>query len=128
MRTLLDTNCILRYLLNDIPEQADTVASAIGEGAITSPEFIAECVYVLSGSVYGFSRKETAEALLLLLDEVDCDHYPATQRALEIFQEKQFDFADCVLAARHEVEGIPVMTFDKKLSRFIASSGNPSDL
>lgn len=121
MQTLLDTNCILRYLLDDIPEQAEVVAQAILGGARTSPEFIAECAYVLTGAVYGFTRKETSDVLLALLDEIDCDHHPAMKCALEIFCNEKFDFADCILAARHQIEGIPVMTFDKKLARYIAS-------
>lgn len=119
MQTLLDTNCILRYLLDDIPEQANLVAKAIMQGACTSPEFLAESAYVLTGSVYGFSREEVSSALLSLLEEVDCEHYSSMQYALELFQKEKLDFADCVLAARHKVEGIPVMTFDKKLKRVL---------
>ncbi len=121
MQTLLDTSCLLRYLLDDIPDQADAVGQKILEGACTVPEFLAECAYVLSGPVYGFSREDTAAALLALLDEVDCDHHPSMQRALELYRESRFDFADCILAARHQVEGMPVLTFDKKLKRLIAS-------
>ena len=36
--TLIDTNVILRYLLNDIPEQADKAKSVIKTGAFTLPE------------------------------------------------------------------------------------------
>lgn len=119
MPTLLDANCILRYLLSDVPEQEARVAQAVAEGACTAPEFLSECVYVLSGSVYGFDRVEVAEALLACLDEIDCEHLPAMKVALDIYAEGSLDFADCILAARHEVEDAPVMTFDKKLRRLI---------
>ena len=119
MRTLLDANCILRYLLDDVPEQSDQVEKLIGEGASTAPEFLSECVYVLSGKVYGFARSEVADALTAVLDEIDCEHAPAMRKALDVYRETSLDFPDCILAARHSVEGVPVMTFDKKLVKLI---------
>ena len=124
MATLLDTNCILRYLLADNPEQAELVSEKVMEGACTAPEFLSECVYVLSGSVYGFSREEVADALLACLDEIDCEHMPAMRKALALYQDSALDFPDCILAARQGVEGIPVMTFDKKLKRLMGSSAD----
>ncbi len=115
MRTLLDTNCILRYLLADVPDQAEAVAKVIEQGACTAPEFLSECVYVLSGSVYGFSRDEVAGALLAVLEEIDCEHMPAMREALAIYRSSSFDFADCILLARYQIERIPVLTFDKKI-------------
>ena len=50
MSTFLDTNCLLRYLLADIEDQFETVCQHVENGACTSPEFIAECVYVLGGA------------------------------------------------------------------------------
>ena len=49
MAKLLDANAIMRFLLNDIPEQADKTANVIYDGAFTKEIVIAEVVYVLSG-------------------------------------------------------------------------------
>lgn len=122
MPTLLDTNCILRYLLADVPDQTALVSERVKEGACTSPEFLSECVYVLSGAVYGFDREEIADALLVCLDEIECEHEAAMRAALALYRENSLDFPDCILAARHEVEGVPVMTFDKKLKKLVGSS------
>lgn len=119
MPTLLDTNCLLRYLLADVPEQFTQVSEQVKKGACTSPEFIAECVYVLSGSVYGFERGQVADAMTVLLDEVDCEHIASMRAALAIYRENALDFPDCILAARHAVEGISVMTFDRKLNKLL---------
>lgn len=120
MVTLLDTNCLLRYLLADIPEQYEHVCEAVEEGAATSPEFIAECAYVLGGAVYHFDRAQVADALLALLAEVDCEHMAAMQAACRIYRnERGLDFPDCILAARHYVEDACVLTFDKKLNAVI---------
>ena len=60
MSTFLDTNCLLRYLLADVEDQFETVCQHVENGACTSPEFIAECVYVLGGTVYGFDRTDAS--------------------------------------------------------------------
>lgn len=121
MRTLLDTNCILRYLLADVPGQAERVGECIEKGASTAPEFLSECVFVLSGKVYGFGRAEVSDALSAVLDEVECEHAAAMQEALRMYRSTALDFPDCILAARHAVEGVPVMTFDRKLSKLLDS-------
>lgn len=123
MPTLLDTNCILRYLLADVPEQFALVSEQVKKGACTSPEFIAECVYVLSGPVYGFERGEVADAMVALSEEVGCEHAPAMRLAFDLYRENTLDFPDCILAARHVVEGVEVMTFDKRLNRLLDRMG-----
>lgn len=121
---ILDANACLRYLLNDVPLQAREAKRAIvmGAGEIT-PEILCECVYVLSGNVYGIPREEVAEALSLFLDEVDCDRKPIMLRALSAFKLSGFDFVDCILLATHELAGAEVLTFDKKLKRAIEGNG-----
>ncbi len=118
MRTLLDANAILRHLLDDIPEQAEIVAQAIEDGAQTIPEVIAECVYVLSG-VYGLDRKTISDALIALLGEIECERRIIAERALRIYSESKLDFVDCILASTNKISQQPVLTFDKKLKRFI---------
>ena len=119
MSTFLDTNCLLRYLLADIKDQFETVCRHVENGACTSPEFIAECVYVLGGTVYGFDRTDVANTMTALLDDFACEHEPAMRYAFELYRDHPLDFADCILAARFVVEGTPVLTFDKKLNRLL---------
>ena len=80
MSTFLDTNCLLRYLLADIEDQFETVCQHVENGACTSPEFIAECVYVLGGTVYGFDRTDVANTMIALLDDIACAPASATAR------------------------------------------------
>ena len=40
--TLIDTNVILRLLLNDLPEQAEQAKAAVEAGAFTTMEVMAE--------------------------------------------------------------------------------------
>lgn len=118
MQALLDANAVLRYLLEDIQEQADEVAEAVACGAEVTVEVLAECVYVLSG-VYEVPRSAIAESLGLLLDEVACRRGNAAAAALGLYAGSSFDFVDCVLAAEHDISSKPVLTFDKKLRQLL---------
>lgn len=118
MNTLLDANAALRYLLEDNQEQADAVADAVLDGAEITVEVVAECVYVLEG-VYHVSRSDVAEALGLLLDEVQCRRKQIACAALGYYSGSTFDFVDCVLAAEVDVEGRSVLTFDKRLQKLL---------
>lgn len=118
METLLDANAVLRYLLEDVPDQADTAAEAIGSGAEVTVEVLAECVYVLSG-VYHVSRSGIAETLGILLDEVTCRRKRVAAVALGLYSGSSSDFVDCVLAAEASENGRRVLTFDKRLRHLL---------
>ena len=114
MKSLLDANAALRYLLEDNQEQAEAAAEAIAGGAEVTVEVLAECVYVLAG-VYHVPRSRIAESLGLLLDEVTCRRKNVAAAALGLYSGSSFDFVDCVLAAERQELGRDVVTFDKKL-------------
>ncbi|MBM6953739.1 PIN domain-containing protein [Enorma phocaeensis] len=114
MERLLDADAVLRYLLEDVQEQADIVARSIELGAEVTVEVLAECVYVLSG-VYRASRSDIAESLRILLDEVTCRRKRVATTALGLYSASSLDFVDCVLAAEVAEGGREVLTFDKKL-------------
>lgn len=114
MERLLDANAVLRYLLEDVQEQADIVARSIELGAEVTVEVLAECVYVLSG-VYRVSRSDIAESLGILLDEVTCRRKRVAATALRLYSASSLDFVDCVLAAEVAEGGREVLTFDKML-------------
>lgn len=117
---ILDANVILRYLLNDIPDQAEEARKAVMEGAATTTEVLAEVVYVLAG-VYAADRETIAAALEGFLQEIEMAHKSALVFALRLYGASSLDFVDCVLAGYHRAENHEIMTFDKKLKRFLAS-------
>ena len=73
MKKLLDTNAILRYLLNDIPEQASQSERMIQSGAFTLPEIainiysktafdFVDCIlisrkHILGDEIFSFDKK-----------------------------------------------------------------------
>ena len=117
---ILDANAILRYMLNDIPEQADiTEKMLLTRDVVILPEVIAEVVYVLL-KYYGYSRKEAERDILEFLIDAECsDSILVT--ALNAFGDKGLDFVDCLLyaySARYDI-----LTFDKDLRKLIDKGG-----
>ena len=112
---LLDTNTILRYLLHDNKEQADKATEAIKSGACTTPEVLAEVVYVLSG-LYKASREDISWAIHCILIDIKVDNLKSLRYALGLYNQTSLDFVDCLLIAYHKVLGVEVFSFDKKLN------------
>ena len=111
MAKLLDANAIIRFLLNDIPEQADKTANVIYDGAFTKEIVIAEVVYVLSG-VYNYSRTEISNELLKLLELVSIEKENVVRESLNLFKETSLDFVDCILISYNKIENIEIFSFD----------------
>ena len=83
---ILDANVILRYLLNDDPVLSSMAREAVMEGCETTPEVIAEVVYVLNG-YYGVERKAIAQTLTAFLDEIELHEKNSVLYALTLFAE-----------------------------------------
>lgn len=118
---IIDTNMILRFLLRDNEQMADTAAEIIdNESVIVTNEIIAEAVYVLSG-VYKIGRREISNALLefIFIDNVKAKEHMVLSKALNIYTENNLDFVDCLLCAYELIYGYEVCTFDTKLNRTI---------
>ncbi|MBQ9206447.1 MAG: PIN domain-containing protein [Treponema sp.] len=111
----LDTNAILRYLLNDIPEQAEKTAQLIENGSKSYPEIIAEVVYVLV-KLYSVPREKISEIVAPITYEIEFDNADVVRDALSNYSRTKFDFVDCLLIARNQILGEEIFTFDKKLA------------
>ena len=113
---ILDTNMILRYLLQDNEEQFATVEEVIKANDVhTTVEVIAEVVYVLS-SVYRVPRNEVSWMIHCILLDVRVENLKTLRYALGLFDQTSLDFVDCILVAYHKVLGVDIMSFDKKLN------------
>ena len=113
----IDANVVLRYLLNDVPHQAEYAASIIENEPVTIlTEVLAEVVYVLSG-VYRAERRHIAQSLKELLSyrTVRCLDTEAALTALERYKATRLDFVDCLLIGA-AASGAEVVTFDTELS------------
>ena len=109
---MLDTNMVLRSLLNDNKEMADEAEKIIKDGSVLlTTEVVAEVVYVLKG-VYSIDREQIASCLLEFLSEVSISEEQVVRLGLEIYAEQNLDFVDCILYAYNRIKGNKVRTFD----------------
>lgn len=115
---LIDTNVILRFILNDNIEMAQRAAKAIASGAYTKPEVIAEVVYVLK-SVYSTPKDKIKSIVHGLSDIIWIENSDCVIHAIDLFASTSLDFVDCLLVAYHSLNGETVFTFDKKLNKHL---------
>lgn len=114
-----DTNIIVRFIIDDNKEMADLAETAILSGDLfVAEEVFAEVTYGLY-KVYGIEREKIAQILSLLLDFVSTDDSTVMSLAFSYYAQTKLDFVDCILAARHAVNGAEILSFDKKLNNFI---------
>ena len=118
MRTLVDANVVLRYMLHDDETQYPLAEQTVRDGAYLLPEVLAEVVYVLLG-VYSVPREEIASRLQLLVREVLSEHPEILETALSTFGATKLDFVDCLLAAYNRHLEDKVVSFDRKLNKLL---------
>jgi predicted nucleic-acid-binding protein len=117
----VDTNYIIRYLINDNAEMANIAEKILTtKNVFISNEILAEVVYVLEG-VYGISKNDISDKLLQLIDfeNISVSDLEIVRKSFEIFKNKNLDFVDCLLCAYSNEDKI--ITFDKKLNKCINS-------
>ncbi|MDR2577807.1 MAG: PIN domain-containing protein [Chitinispirillales bacterium] len=118
---LLDTNAVIRYILNDIPEQHDRVKEFIlSRSVVVRYEVIAEAVFVFE-KVYRIPRPDIADLMKNFLSTKNVlSHYPATMMAaLTLFAAQNLDIVDSILCAFNGVKGWDVFTFDKEMNKLL---------
>ena len=121
----LDTNVLVRYLVQDDAVQGEVAARLINQSVgAGSPLFVPvtvvlELEWVLR-SVFKFDKPAVLEALFGLIGsfELGFQSETAVEMALEQFQRGAADFADCLHAALAAQAGEqPLWTFDKAAAR-----------
>lgn len=117
----VDTNLFLRYLTNDVPEQADAVErllrrAAAGEiGLVTNGLVLAEIVWVLE-SFYHLPRPAIREKVLAILNTpgLDVPDGGLILQAITWYADQNVDFIDAYNAAWMQEQGVArVYTFDQ---------------
>jgi predicted nucleic acid-binding protein len=124
-RLFLDTNAILRYLCNDVPEQANAVEKRLlqaqsGQLIIeTHPLILAEALYVLE-SFYSQPRERIVTGLLRFLNTpgIRTPEERRVRKALERYLSTNVSFIDAFIAELAAEASIPVFSFDRGLDKF----------
>ena len=124
-RRLVDTNLIVRHLVQDHPEHAEIAArlfSACDRGALALevlPAVVAECVFVLE-SFYEFPRADIARVMTDLVGSpgIELPDLAMHLDALDRYARTRVHFVDCMIAANAAARGLPVASFDNDYKKF----------
>lgn len=125
MKTLiLDTNSLLRFLLDDVPSQTKLVKEKIrlakqGElKLVVHTLVIFEIIYALT-KVYGFSKEKVINVLkkLIAFKYLDIPEREIISNALEVYLIKNLSFVDCFLHKLSHKFNAELFTFDRNLEK-----------
>jgi predicted nucleic-acid-binding protein len=124
-RVLVDTNLIVRYLVQDNERQAraaEQIFGACDDGLVIAevlPVVLAECVFVLE-SFYEHARADIADALTRLITSpgIEIEASALHVDALHRYATTSVHFIDCSLAATAADKNKAVATFDKGFRKF----------
>jgi predicted nucleic-acid-binding protein len=121
----IDTNVLVRPLVDDDPQQTARVRELVEECArrdelLFVPLTVSlELEWVLRAR-YSFTRDEVLAALVGLLEsrEFEFQDEPSVEHALYLYRSTNADFAECLhLAAAIAHNRTPLLTFDRTASR-----------
>jgi predicted nucleic-acid-binding protein len=123
-RRLVDTNLIVRYLVQDHEKHAKAAGKlfdACDRGdvvIVVLPTVLAECVFVLE-SFYENPRGDIASALGRLISSPGVEIDAAIHLdALDRYRKTKVHFVDCLIAATAATENMPVASFDQDFRKF----------
>lgn len=119
----VDTNVLVRYLVQDDPDQSRRATAFFereqDESFFLSSVVLCETVWVLSFA-YRYRRGRIAAVLrqILRTSQFEVEEPESARRALDLYEQGQGDFADFVILERCHTAGCDtVATFDRKLQR-----------
>lgn len=113
MAVIVDETVLLRYLLDDDPEQSVRAAALMaGRDVYVYGETLARTAITLT-RLYGATRREVARAFTDLMSDVMVDEPTVCELACRLYGDTHLDFTDCLLVARAGIYGDEVMSYGK---------------
>jgi predicted nucleic-acid-binding protein len=118
----LDTNCLIRYLIEDDAKQAKTIAARLvqgfddGEVFLINQIVLCEVVWVLT-RLYRVPKAGIVDALEKVMgaDQFEIEAKGLALQALSDYKTTAADFADCLIAQKNRASGCTkTLTFDKR--------------
>ncbi|KKR78271.1 MAG: hypothetical protein UU23_C0001G0035 [Candidatus Curtissbacteria bacterium GW2011_GWA1_40_9] len=118
VKNLIDTNLIIRFLVNDNPQKVSRVEHLLRDKNnknVLLDTIVAEIIWVLL-SYYSIEKEEIVEKVraLIHVDTIDCNAF-LINRALTIWEKNLISYIDAYLAAVAELGNMTLYTYDKRL-------------
>lgn len=114
----LDTNVVLRFLLDDVPEQTKKVTKIINNNTVYITDVIAvEVIYVLE-KVILLPREDIYKLVVDFLGFANVVHNPYfLLEAIDLYEHhSSLSIVDCYAAAEAKAYSNQLVTFDKRLA------------
>ena len=123
MRTIIiDTNSILRFLLDDIPEQNAEVQKLFQQAKKTNLEIIVSEIVIFEinfilEKYYRFRKEEIIEKLGIIVSSnyLNIESRELFISALKLYRKNNISLVDCFLLVKAEIEEAELFTFDDKM-------------
>lgn len=115
----LDTNVLLRLIVNDIPDQTELIKQLFNDGKRFQVADIVmfEMVFVLE-RIYGFTREDIVESILTIIrhPKINCNQILFEKTVEHYINHTKLSFVDCALREYSKLNSAtPLHTFDKDL-------------
>ena len=121
---ILDTNVILRFLLDDIPNQTKIATEIFVKAKskrlkVFVPQIVIFEILFALDKYYNFPKDKVIEKVgtLLATPYLNIQDRVVFQDALALFKKKNIDFVDCFLSCKARVDGYTLFTFDRDLHK-----------
>ena len=119
-KILIDTNLIIRFLVNDDPEKALRVKKVLQEAKnikVLLDTVVAEIIWVLS-SYYEQDKPSIVEKIraLLHVETVSCNKSLLDQ-SLTIWEKNNLSFIDSYIIATAEADDLKIYSYDLKFDK-----------
>lgn len=121
---IVDTNIILRFLLQDVVSQFNQAKKIFteakdGKVKLIIPQIV---IFEINFALKKFYNLEKEEIIEKIWQIVSAEHIEVESRglffmAIELYRRKSISFADCFLISKAEAEGADIFTFDQKLKK-----------
>ena len=124
--TGLDTNVLVRYMMQDDAKQSPKATSLIEALSVEAPGFVSTVVIVELGwvlsSAYGLNREQLGQAVeaLLRTKEIVVERAEQVLSARRVFTATSADFADCLIERSSAAAGCTrTVTFDRGAAKVL---------
>lgn len=119
-KNLIDTNLIVRFLVNDDPKKVSKVEKLLKDKNnknILLDTVVAEIVWVLN-SYYELDKLDIIEKLraLIHVESIECNAF-LISRAFTLWEENNISYIDSYLAAVAELGAMELYTYDQKFKQ-----------
>lgn len=123
MMVLIDTNIIVRILLNDNPLLFKKAKELIEkeEKLLVLDPIVFEVFYVLENKIYNTPKNEAVLSVRKFLKQkkVVIENKELIELTLEKYSTNNISIPDSYLLARSELNNDKLLTFDKKLNKLL---------